>query len=62
MRTLPVYSSPVVFAMAVVHEEVHQGTGEKQQIRQYTQDMGGVFGEKEITCHRPDHHQADCVA
>jgi hypothetical protein len=36
----------IVPAMPVVHEEVHQGTGRKKQIRQHTQDVRRMFGDE----------------
>jgi hypothetical protein len=33
-------------AMAVVHEEMHQGTRQQQQERQHTEDMRLMFGEQ----------------
>jgi hypothetical protein len=52
----------VVMAMPMVHEEVHQRTGQQQQIRQRAEDMGTVFSEQEIRGNGAQHEQADGVA
>jgi hypothetical protein len=37
---------PAVCTMSMVHEQMHQRTGEQQQERQRTKQMGTVFGKQ----------------
>ena len=39
----------VVAAMAVMHEQMHQRTGQQEQIGQYSQHMRAVFGKQKET-------------
>ena len=34
-------------AMAVVHEQMHQGAGQQEQVRQYSPEVRTVFREQE---------------
>jgi hypothetical protein len=48
----------VVPPMPPVHEKVHQGTSQQDQIRKRTQQMGSVLVKKEIGCDAANHDQA----
>ncbi|AGA70991.1 hypothetical protein HB13667_09780 [Pseudomonas putida] len=52
----------MVSPMSSMHEDMHQRTGEQQQIRQGSNDMGKVLGEQEVDGDPTDYHQADCIA
>jgi hypothetical protein len=38
---------PVMVAMTVMHEQMHQWAGQQEQVRQYPQHMGAVLGKKQ---------------
>lgn len=48
--------------VSMVHEYVHQRTGQQQQVRQCADDVSQVFSQKEIACNCTNHDQTDCVA
>ena len=43
---------PVMVAVAVMHEQMHQRAGQQKQVGQYPQQMCAVFGKQEETGNR----------
>lgn len=52
---------PPVPPVPMVHEDVHQGTGQQKEIGQGSGHVGKVFGQQEVRGHCTDHDQADRV-
>ncbi len=46
--------------VAVVHEDVHQWTGEEDEVRQRAEQMGGVLGDQMEAAH--GNYQGQCPA
>lgn len=46
-------------AMAAVHEQMHQRTGQDQQIRQDAEEVGPVLGQQKERRHRAQHQPTD---
>jgi hypothetical protein len=47
---------PSVTSMSMMHEEMHEGTGQQRQPDQQAEDMRAVFGEQECA---GDHSESD---
>lgn len=57
LRTMVLTMAP----MTVMHEDMHQRTGQQQQERQGADNMRQVLGQEEVARDRPDDDQSDRV-
>ncbi|GAB3478543.1 hypothetical protein GCM10011496_17030 [Polaromonas eurypsychrophila] len=51
-----------VFAMAAMHEDMHQRAGQQQQERQRAEEVGTVLRQQKVRGNGTEHEQTDSVS